>query len=78
MANQWAIVFTASACLGLGACESVSIFGSEAPAWPGANQAAYDEMQETTQCRPTLGAPDCRVMAVRAAGAPQDLGQPAN
>ncbi|PWR21387.1 hypothetical protein DKG74_13200 [Zavarzinia aquatilis] len=78
MANRRVFMLVALGCLGLGACESTSLFGGDAPAWPGADRAAYDAMRSSTQCRPTLGTPDCRVVAVQEAGAPQALGRPAN
>lgn len=59
----------AAFCL-LTACESFSLPGlldSRLPTpsgetWPGTNPAAYDRMTAETRCRPTLAAPDCRLV----------------
>jgi hypothetical protein len=49
--------------------------------WPGADQAAFDEMAARTRCRSTLGAPDCRVvpapMPTPPSGAPAAIAPPA-
>lgn len=41
-------------------CDSLPT-GRPAGSWPGADQAAFDDMAARTRCRNTLGAPDCKV-----------------
>ncbi|MDD3446827.1 MAG: hypothetical protein PHS60_15575, partial [Zavarzinia sp.] len=51
--------------LSLGACDSLSTLVARPVApWPGGDHTSYDRMAQTTRCRDTLAAPDCRVAAV--------------
>ncbi|PWR23943.1 hypothetical protein DKG75_05175 [Zavarzinia compransoris] len=55
-------------------CESWPPASGAAP-WPGADRAAYDDMNLRTRCRTTLSAPDCRVSPPVPAGGPAPVNQ---